>query len=300
MNNMDIEIRDAEYTDDMEIIPNVIHNRFDIKYGSRSFVFVKSKDGRIYSVPLYIDEKYKRICLGLYMRKLPDEIFSELIEFFFKKKYSCIYIKGCMNSYEGKIKLTPHWSIDLPPTREELLARRSKKSRYNLRREERKLQERGVLEYKHWQKEDIPLENVTCYFHWKQITHGSDYMMSEREYLQEYSVSDCYGITIDGKLISVLFSCEQCPCAFFENFSYDKEYVDYSVGMLLYLYYLSQMIENGISTVYLGGGKHEYKKHFGSDEVIAGDCLLYRNILSKYRYLGVRKIEILIKKTIKS
>ena len=78
--------------------------------------------------------------------------------------------------------------------------------------------------------------------------------MLPEEYVRTYFVSDAYSINLDGKIIAVLLSCEQCDCVFLENLSYDTEYCKYSVGFQIYVFFLQQMIKKGKKQVYTGEG----------------------------------------------
>lgn len=140
----------------------------------------------------------------------------------------------------------------MPDTFDSLLGRLNKKGRYNYNREKRLLQELGIIEYAHCDTEQAVNEAVSVFFDFKYKTHGRDYHMLPEEYVRTYLPDNAYWMKLDGKIIAVLLSCEQCECVFLENLSYDMEYSKYSVGFQIYVYFLGEMIKKGKKEVYTG------------------------------------------------
>ncbi|MCM1047902.1 MAG: GNAT family N-acetyltransferase [Clostridiales bacterium] len=275
MESINIELLEGTYI----INPDVIYNRFDMVYGTRKYIHVLQGNHE-WSIPYRIENN--TAYLGLYLVDMPQEVFNLLVRFVFKqdRHISRIYLKKSRNNYHGHIREGNHFRIELPDTSDSLLMRLSKK-RCEYRRKKRRLNDVGTVEYMHYDSVEA-LNNIAAIFlELKYKTHGKDYHMSPEEYIKNYFVSDAYTININGKIVAVLFSCEQCSCVYLENLSYDAEYEKYSVGFQIYVYFLEEMIRKGKRHIYLGGGSYEYKKRFGSIEETVYDGYVYKTMWRK-------------------
>ncbi len=285
MNNIDIDMIEGIY----DITPDIIFNHFDLIYGSKKYVHIMT-DTKEWTIPFRAENNVAY--LGLYLVDMPKDVFDKLISFIFRKNRNIqkIYLKKSKNNYHNHIRQGNHFRVELPETFDSLLARLNKKGRYNYNREKRLLHELGNIEYLHCNTADTLNDVISAFFNFKFQTHGRDYQMLPEEYVRTYFVSDAYSINLDGKIIAVLLSCEQCDCVFLENLSYDTEYCKYSVGFQIYVFFLQEMIKKGKKQVYTGGGYYDYKKRFNSVEDTTYDGYIYRTTLGKLQSALVNRM----------
>ena len=85
----------------------------------------------------------------------------------------------------------------------------------------------------------------------------------------------------------MMFSCEQCPIVYLENFSFDIQYSRYSPGQQIYEYVMTRLIEKQFNSVFLAGGDYDYKRYYGSIEEKLYDGLIFRNTLQRMKYILV-------------
>lgn len=285
---MKIELCDYK---EIQIEPDFIYNRFDLLYKDAKLIVVSDEVEKFY-IPFYCTNS--KAYLGLYLRKLPDELFCEVIKFVFSMhKVNLIYVMRCRNNYKNKPRATNHFRIELPDSSEVLMSYMGKKGRYNYKRSRKLLEQQGKVEIHHRSQEEIPDEWVYRFYELKQQTHKRLFGKTANEYLERYHVSDAYVMTLDGKIISVLFSCEQCECVYLENLSYDTEYSKYSVGFSLYVEFLERIIEKQKKQVFLGGGNLDYKKRLGSIEESVYDGYIYKSNLSRIIYGSLHKLSMM-------
>ncbi len=263
--------------------PDVLYNRFDLKYGDDTQVLCSSADMQ-WMIPLHID--HRTAYLGLYLVEIPQFVFDGLIRFVLKRykrvdKIRCFY---SLNNYEGQFLPFNHYRVILPKTEEELFRRMNKKGRYNLTRERRMLGELGEVLYLHYSGPDIPPEAIKRFFELKEKTHGYNPHMRKNTYVKDACISDVYLVMLDRMIIGIALTCEQCECVYLENITYDMDYSKYSVGFSCYEYCLSKLIEKHKKEIFLGGGDHEYKKRFHSIEETAYSGSVYRNRWIKLKY----------------
>ena len=126
---------------------------------------------------------------------------------------------------------------------------------------------------------------------------GTEYNLTAEEYVKEFSVDCIYELRANNECLAVGLSCEQGKYVFFENFSYNKEYAEYSPGFILYIHYLNRLSEKGKAAVFLGDGHQLYKTYFGGieDKTYNGALFTELKILHKglwfYKKLKVRFYE---------
>lgn len=286
MNNISIELLEGTYNTN----PDVIFNRFDLLYNSNQYIYIVA-DAQQWTVPYKIEGNIA--FLGLYLVEIPKNIFDELIHFIFQQNRHIhkIYLKRSRNNYHKHIRQGNHFRIELPDTFDSLLERLSKKGRYNYKREKRLLHNIGDVEYMHYDTQASLNNIVAVFFSFKYKTHGRDYHMLPEEYVKNYSVSDAYSMQVNGKIVAVLLSCEQCECVFLENLSYDIEFEKYSVGFQIYVFFLSEMIKKERKHIFLGGGEYEYKKRFSSIEEITYDGYIYKTTWGKLQSVLKNRIK---------
>ena len=166
--------------------------------------------------------------------------------------------------------------IKLPDNIEQLDLRLSSKGRYNIRREKRLVNDSfGDYQF----VECMPNTTLAgilmeSYLEFKMKTYGKDYGLNLEEYCKKYHVSKIYGLLLGEEKIvgAVLLSCEQCPCVYLENLSYNPDLSKYSLGKIIYDEYLKSLVEKEYKELFLNDGDYSYKKRYGSIQEHAWTC----------------------------
>ncbi|MDR1071318.1 MAG: GNAT family N-acetyltransferase [Rickettsiales bacterium] len=266
------------------ISPNVICNRFDIKYGD-GFDLWKIGHG---AGARYIATHMRRNVLevSLHMSKLPDDVFMKVLESLFDnyRRADRINIDNCMNKISG-VKPAQYWRIDLPPSIEALDRALSRSVRYNTRRYPNKIRETfGGFEIRHFTKEQIPWRVMAEYFRLKKISHNRSYRMS---YLDDYFVTDCWVLYVGSSVASIVFVSDTPPNAYLENITYNPDFAKYSAGMVLFYHVICELIESGHEQFYLLGGDMEYKRHFNGIMTDTYSCQFSRKYFSPSLFMSI-------------
>ncbi len=276
---------------------DLIYNRFDLIYVEDVERYLYRYEDREFAI--YVHYRKDKATLNIWGKQFPQSIFENVIDDIFKyhPEISCIDIKRAKNNYYNMLYEGNDILLSLPETVEQLLNRINTKSRCTLRRYKRRCEEKcGKLEVVLYNF-NIPDEIVNQYFTWKRTTHGTDYHMSPKEYLQNYYVTDGILLKAGGRNIAVLFFCQVNHTAYLENLSYDTKMEKFSPGFLVYELFLEELIKRRCTHLYLGGGEYEYKRRFGAQVSAAYSGVIYRkgvfNALNSYfEEQGVKKIAI--------
>lgn len=244
------------------VSPNVIHNRFDLLYGEDFELY--EIDG--FYLPVKMDGR--RAKLGLYLRKWSTEELDNFTKYLFKKykKLDELFILHTYTPMEG-VDANVHWHIDLPETIEEFDKNLSNKTRYNTKWYPKKIREEvGEYEIKKFAAAEITEDIVKIYLDWKAKSHNYHYWKTPLEYLTEAGITSGYVMSINQEPVAIAFCCETDKNVFFENFSFDKIFEKYSLGMVIYYHFIKDMINQKMQTIYLLGGNLEYKKRYNGIE----------------------------------
>ena len=240
----------------------MIYNRHDITFhglGVYKYVFGDQ------SVYCHIDNSVARV--GVFGRVMTERLVDEVVAKVFKKYSSVsVIMVNCMGvDYRNLLIPNYTWIIDLPNNLDELEARVGRKGRYNMRRAEQNLAKElgGNVEFQEYDN-DVPEVLVEEYFAFKSQTHGKDYGLTAREYLDKYFITGGMRMSAAGETLAVLFYCENNKTVFLENISYAMARAKWSPGILIYYQFLKYMIEKRVKRVFLGGGNYAYKERFGS------------------------------------
>ncbi len=244
--------------------PNFIYNRFDKFYNNQYELIKIEANNKEYYVHLHV-EAYT-VKLGLYMTKLPQEVFEALINFVFKmyKNVDFIEIKHSLN-YHNMLKSANQWTIELPNSEEEYISSRGKKTRLHLKQYFKYIEKDFNVEFKTFEN-DIPTEIVSAYYKFKKDTLNHTYKLPEQEYLKEFQITKAYVLYLDNSISAISFvsSTDDSKEAYFENFSYNKKLSKYSLGTIIAYYTIKKLIEEKYKTFYMAGGNYLYKKNLST------------------------------------
>lgn len=276
---------------------NFIYNRFDIIYPGNYKCLCIQVDDTTNHIGLHMDGD--TAYLGVWCIEIPETAFTDLTHFVFRR-YSHIKklsIQNCAAAISKKLtkksalQHRTHWTILLPTEPSELDNRLSSKKRYNIKREKRiVLQDLGDYTIQEFSADAVSESVIETYFRFKELTHGIDYHMSPREYLDRFHVSNIYTLCINHSIESILFSCEQGAQVYLENLTYNPEYQKYSLGSILYDEYLKRLSQKGKERLYLGWGNQVYKTLYGAVAQPVSTGIIYRSTFQYLKSGGFRQI----------
>lgn len=274
------------------IFPNVCWNRFDLRFGN-DYKLSKINDllWRGY-VASHIEGT--TIYVSLYLREMNKDTFNEYAKYLFEiyPDAKDLFVLHTYTNTAG-VEQNVHWHVDLPESIEEFDATLSRRVRYNTKWYPKKIRENiGEYTIKYINANDCPDDIVMTYFKWKNQTHGTDYGLSPKQYLQKFCVTGVYVMQTDTEVLAIGFISETGDNVFFENFSYNQEYAKYSPGMVLYHYLISDIITRGKKKLYLLGGNLEYKKHFNGIPTMT-----YTGMLPREQFIYPQWIDVLARIT---
>lgn len=276
-----VQIVDNNYIS--EIRPDFIYNRFDL-FCQKYLVLMAEQGKEKHVIEACIFDNY--IELGLWKMNISNGLLKEISEFLFTKYPNAGYTKFFFCNTNGGFKKVKHFSIEFPDSVESFLQRRSSKSRHRLNKQRHQAErEIGPITFQEFKKDNCPDEIIKYYNKWKDVSHHIGNIEDPKFYLQKYHVSDVYTLYIGEHLTAMMFSCEQCPTAYLENFSFDVQYSRYSPGQQIYEYVLTRLIEKNFRMVFLAGGDYDYKRKYGGIEEILYDGVIFRNIYQRIKYI---------------
>lgn len=248
--------------------PNIIYNRFDIKYSGDFDVLEIKFQKNLQYVAIHIDEN-KTCYIGIYMTEIKQKVFDAIIKFL-KKKYrkniQRVHItQGLIKHHKLVDKI--HWLLNLPNSIEDYYSQFSSKTRGNRRRECKKLQDTFDTEFLHYSRKDMNKSFMERFFELKNATTDNIYYKVDATGIEKmlsnfYNLTDAYVLKINGKIEAFIFySITDDLSLYYENMAYNKEFSSYNIGSILYYYSLERLIERGFKYLYLGGGNYAYKKN---------------------------------------
>ncbi len=247
--------------------PNIIYNRFDIKYNGSFDVLKIEYNGEVQYVSFHIDEK-KYCFIGLYMTDIEQVVFNNMLDFLtrkFKKirRFKLLQCRAKHPELDDKVC----WMLDLPDTVEEYWAQFSAKSRYNRKREFKKLCESFNISFEYYKKEDLTESIIKRFFDFKQETKDDVYYDLSGKginlFLSNFfNLTDTYVLKINGNIEAIIFySITDSQVLYCENMAYNKEFASYNIGQVLFYYSVEKLIERKFKCLYVGGGNYEYKRN---------------------------------------
>lgn len=274
-----VQVIDNNYIS--EINPDFIYNRFDLFCDN--YIVLKAERGQekqILEARLF--DNYAE--LGIWKMQLSNDLLKDISHYLFQNYSNIKYTKFFFCDTNGKYKEVKHFSIDFPNSTESFLQRRSSKSRHRLNKQRHQAErEVGPISFQEYKREDCPEEIIQCYNKWKERSHHIGKIEAE-SYLQRFHVSDIYALYLGEHIAAIMFSCEQCPIAYLDNFSFDIQFSRYSPGQQIYEYVMTRLIDKQFKRVFLAGGDYDYKRYYGSIEETLYDGFLYRNLYHRIKH----------------
>lgn len=282
-----------------KISPDFIYNRFDL-FCDNFIVLMAERGQEKHIIEARLFDNYAE--LGIWKMHISNELLKEISDFLFHKYAHIGYTKFFFCKTKGNYREVRHFYIDLPDSADSFLQRRSSKScrRLNSKRHQAE-REIGPINYYEYNIENCPEEVIKRYNCWKEKTHHIGNIEDISSYFHKYHISNIYVMYFGKNISAILFTCEQCPIVYFENFSYDIQYSKYSPGQQIYEYMMIRLIEKKSRCIFLGGGDYDYKRKYGSIEETLYDGVIFRNLFqiikynlityyNKHLYWKVRKI----------
>lgn len=272
---MGIKIIAAGVQDAEKVEPNFIYNRFDLFCGSSDYRIVKiCNNGAEKYMEYRLDGNTAE--LGLWLVPIEKEELERLLLYITDNhsQIQKITYKNALLPY-GKASAHNHFRIVFPETVEEMEHRISSKSRAKMRKKLNRAQEAyGPMQYLEYDRSNMPDEVVEKFFEYKLATRKRQYHMTPVQYLDRYHVSHSYVLKFGDTYGAIRFSCEQCPVVYGENFTFNPELQEFSLGRAIFMHHLKRMVEKGHPELFFAGGNYEYKTHYGSIEETLYDCVI--------------------------
>lgn len=237
-------------------------------------------------------EIYERVAiLHSFLMPISFKGLNAVVKYLFKtfdKKIQVIKYDNVIYRFDTG-KLIQQAVIQLPSNIEDLAKRMSSKGRYNMRRERRIIAETiGEYWIETYNGDEMPEEYIHLYFEYKKASHNREYGMTAQQYIDNQHVTTLYVMKTIDKVLAVLLSCEDNENVYFENFSYCPEYKSLSIGSVMYYMYLEELIKKNKKVLFLGNGKYDYKKRYGSMYFNTYSGKIYRleilNLFWRYYY----------------
>lgn len=275
---------------------NLVYNRYDLIFDSYEKQ-VYTYEGKQYV--FMVHKENGTAYINLWDKKLPQDIFEELINNILASgNVVRVSLIRCKNNYKDLLEETNDIRVPIPCSVKELMGRLKSKHVYNLNREKGQIEKNlGTITVIHYKRQEITDYVVKLYFLWKRASHGIEYGMSPKGYLDAYYITDAITVAAGGTVIGVAFYCVVKDIAYFENFSFDWKYAKFSAGYITYELLLEQLVAQNINWFYLGGGEYKYKKRFGAVESTAYSGHIYSEAVLKkanddLKEIGINKVVI--------
>lgn len=252
---------------------DLLWNRFDIRYRSNvEWCEIQCGESR-YMVAVH--DEGQRLRIGILFLPLGLEAVRALFTYLFDTHPSAeiiSYQTTGFSLYESWETVQEQESIcfllNLDPVHLPVEQRSSRKTRYNLRRSRRLLEEAvGPVEVLAYSADDCPSEILERYFEMKAarfVLRRDESTASSLLWGSRLPVSHVYVLKSSTSVLSVVLCAEQCETVSLVNLGYDEAFSKYSPGVLLYLEVLRILEEKKKPFLYLGSGDYPYKRLFRS------------------------------------
>jgi hypothetical protein len=249
-------------------------------YGDNFEIYEVTQNNKKIYIPIHVGERYANI--GVWLVDISAQAFMMLVEKIFVDypKINKIQTRYSLNYYNG-LHISNHWKVELPNNIDVFYRNLSDDTKRNIKRYPNRLM-RDFGNYfirKYSGRDNISSELVEKYFYFKRKTHNVEYDLTSRKYLADYFVTTAYSLTIDNEISSIFFSCEidEADIVWSENIAYNSELYKYSVGTILYYYFINDSINNKKKYLFLGDGKQDYKRRFNGINQLVFDGYIIRN-----------------------
>lgn len=265
-----------------QIKPDFIYNRFDL-FCNNYIVLLAEQEKERHVFEARIFDNY--VELGIWKMQISYELLKELSLYIFQKYPHAEYVKFFFCKTNGNFKKVKHFSIDFPDSVESFLQRRSSKSRHRLNKQRHQAErEIGSITFQEYTFENFPEEVMRNYNLWKDDSYHIGKIDDSHSHMQKYHITNIYVLYFGENMAAMMFSCEQCPVAYLENFSFNTQYSRYSPGQQIYEYVMTRLIEKKFKSVFLAGGDYDYKRKYGSIEEDLYDGFLFRNTYCQLKH----------------
>lgn len=251
-----------------KISPNYIANRFDLKYEDDYDLWeIEAKDEKYY-IPTHISGK--QALIGVAQTPLPSEVFTKFIEHCFQyyPKTTRISCSASVNNYCNNLVLDDQWILSLPNTEEAYKKSLSKKTRHNINWYPKKIQkDYGDFSITHRTASETDDATMQLFDKWKheKYTAKTYSNLGSRNFQTSNNVTDVYSLIIADNPAALVFVSITDDSAYLQNLSYNPEFANYSPGIVLLYSVISDLIQNNLTTLYMGGGSLEYKRRMGGE-----------------------------------
>lgn len=248
------------------IEPQVIHNRFDVKFEDYDLLSLSDDNGNGRSyVP--IRNGGERLEVGLYLRD-PEILrgggVHALAAHLFEH-YPCSKEVFFLHTYVPIPHIVPkaHWHVELPASIEEFDSTLHSKTRYNVKWYPKKIRkDLGDYSVDIFAAAECPERLVSKYLAWKKEAYGFNWDKDARCYLSQNGITHVYCMHTDREPLAIGFVCQTGENCFLENFAYNKDFSIYSPGMVLYHFIIADLIKKGKRKLFLLDGELDYKRRF--------------------------------------
>lgn len=275
------------------IQPNVIFNRFDIRYKSNFGLLRARTEEKDYYVEYYLHEDY--CALGVYMMHLEKNVLDALISYVDENFKSASYIKVelSLNETPQSVQLQC-FELNFPEDFEAYKQSLSKGVRYNWKRRMARLAEDFKPVYKHLKKEEITAELVDEFLCFKKQTYHMLPNQEKEDLLSDYwSLSDAFCIYIDGKLAALHWFSSIDPKVYYgQNTTYDPKYKKYGIGNIVFYYAIEELFKQGMRQLHMGNGYYKYKAECRSNQYTAwrGVFQIHHQLSLKQKLFSVQAV----------
>jgi len=232
------------------------------------FIKVITKNDNVFFIQAY--KKIFRLYLYVFLKQYSFN-FNDVIYFCFKNFFIRKIIISNSLSELKSLKPATFFLIDLPQDFFDYESAISKRLVENFRYYEKKLFKSYKVTFVKYCLADIPELAVLSFFYHKKVTHGFVYKGTAKDFISEFRITNCYAFIKDeNEYLSVVFTSEYKDKVFLENFSYNPDYKNLSIGNTILFYVIRNLIDLKMKVFALGCGdtNNSYKIKFSNRQVI--------------------------------
>lgn len=241
---------------------DLILNRYDLHNAEYDQYSFESEAGEVYEIAFHLFGKV--LYINVWGKTIPEKIMDAVVNVAYDRYPEALRIRiiRMRNNYRDQLDESTELVLYLPNTEQELMDRMKHNGRYNFLKKKSELErlygEISFLIY----DDAIPDTVLNAFFKWKEVTHSRHYDITPKEYIEQHHVTGAILMMVGGNAVSVLLFCLVNDVAYLENLSYDVEYERFSPGFIVYQRFLCELITRSVKTVFLGGGRLQYKTRF--------------------------------------